>query len=90
MKDIELTSHRPSTGSMLTFKIPQKILKQALKLEDRLAGTLDILAYIMENAPSDNYRDWELDMRPLLDIETFRPHIVDLFSSRIEEEHEDE
>lgn len=92
MKDIELTSHRPSTGSVVRLKIPYKILKQALKLEDGLAGTVDILAYIMENSPSDRYSDWELDMRPLLNIETFRPHILDLMSSGKEwkEEWEDE
>ena len=44
----------------------------------------------MENAPSDNCSDWDINMSPLLDIESFKPHILDLFSSRIEEEYEDD
>ena len=44
----------------------------------------------MDNAPSDNHSDWDIDMNPLLDIESFKPHILDLFSSRIEEEYEDD
>ena len=92
MKDLELTSYRISTGSIFRFKIPHKILKQALRLEDGLAGTVDILAYVMENSPNDNNRDWALDMQPLLDIEVFKPYILDLMSSGKEwkEEWEDE
>ena len=60
--------------------------------QTRVNSPVDILAYIMENSPSDRYSDWELDMRPLLNIETFRPHILDLMSSGSEwkEEWEDE
>ena len=46
----------------------------------------------MENSPNDNNRDWALDMQPLLDIEVFKPYILDLMSSGKEwkEEWEDE
>jgi len=90
MKSLTIAYCRPSTDSYLQLQVPNSVLKKALQQEDELEGTRQILAYVMENAPNDNYSDWDIDMKPLLNIESFKPHILDLFSSRIEEEYEDD
>ena len=87
---MKITYCRPATDSYLHLQVPDTVLKEALQQEDELEGTCQILSYVMENAPSDNCSDWDINMSPLLDIESFKPHILDLFSSRIEEEYEDE
>ena len=83
---MEINYRRPTTDSYVRMKVPNSILKRALQEKDGLEGTCQILAYLMDNSPSDNYGEWDIDMTPLLDIESFKPHILDLFSSRIEEE----
>ena len=90
MNPLKIIYRRPTTDSYLQLQVPHSVLKKALQQEDELEGTCQILSYVMENAPSDNCSDWDINMSPLLDIESFKPHILDLFSSRIEEEYEDE
>ena len=90
MENLQIIYRRPTTDSYLQLKVPSSVLKRALQEEDGLQATCEILAYVMEHAPSDNYGDWDINMEPLLNIESFKPHILDLFSSRIEEEYEDE
>ena len=87
---MEINYRRPTTESYVRITVPTPVLKRALQEEDGLEGACQMLAYLMDNSPSDNYGDWDMNMEPLLDIETFRPHILDLLSSRIEEEYEDE
>ena len=87
---MQINYRRPTTDSYVRMKVPNSILKRALQEEDGLEGTCQILAYLMDNSPSDNYGEGDIDMTPLLDIESFKPHILDLFSSRIEEEYEDD
>ena len=87
---MQINYRRPTTDSYVRMKVPNSILKRALQEKDGLEGTCQILAYLMDNSPSDNYGEWDIDMTPLLDIESFKPHILDLFSSRIEEEYEDD
>ena len=87
---MEINYRRPTTDSYVRIIVPTSVLKRALQEEDGLEGTCQMLAYLMDNSPSDNHGDWDMNMEPLLDIETFRPHILDLFSSRIEEEYEDD
>ena len=90
MKSLTITYRRPTTESYLHLPVPNSVLKKALQQTDKLEGTCQILAYVMDNSPSDNHSDWDIDMTPLLDIESFKPHILDLFISRIEEEYEDD
>jgi len=90
MKPLTITYCRPTTDSYVQLSVPNPVLKKALQQEDELEGTRQILAYVMANAPNDNYSDWDINMKPLLNIESFKPHILDLFSSRIEEEYEDD
>ena len=87
---MEINYRRPTTDSYVRMKVPNSILKRALQEKDGLEGTCQILAYLMDNSPSDNYGEWDMNMEPLLDIEYFRPHILDLLSSHMEEEYEDD
>ena len=84
---MEINYRRPTTDSYVRMKVPNSILKRALQEEDGLEGQE---AYLMDNSPSDNYGEWDMNMEPLLDIEYFRPHILDLLSSHMEEEYEDD
>ena len=80
--------------STMKIDIPTEVLGKALEEEDSVDGVCDLLEYIMDLRPVDAGGEWHVDLFPVMAIDPFKEHMINMFRSEfddlLDEEYEDE